>query len=98
MRVPSSTPTGIFTESVRSFCTKPRPPQERHVIGVLVIGQPDHPRKTVRASAVVGDIELLDPQYAPPAPRQMVHGRTPHAAHTQHDRIVLFHGLIVTLR
>jgi hypothetical protein len=63
-------------------------PKQRHVPGILVVGEPDDPRVPVHRAAGVGDVELLDPQHPPTAAREVVEGSAPHGADPDNDRVV----------
>jgi hypothetical protein len=65
-----------------------RAPDERHVARVLEVGLPDDARQTVRGAELVGDLEALDPEHAPAAPREMVERRAAHPADSDHDDVV----------
>src|SRR4051794_40613345 len=59
---------------------------------MLEIGLANNPRIPVRATAIVRRAELINANCANASPREMIEGRAPHAANTQHDRVVPFHS------
>ena len=64
------------------------PPQERHVRRMLVVGQPDDPGQPVRRAELVEEVELLQPEYPPPAARQVIGRCGPHPAEADDDRVI----------
>src|SRR5205823_1360279 len=82
---------GRFFELLPSLV---RAAQQRDVIRMLVIRHPNHARKSERAAARVGDVELLQPQHAHAAARQFPARRSAHGADSNHDDIeAVLHNL-----
>ncbi|MCH7653472.1 MAG: hypothetical protein IIB14_07335 [Chloroflexi bacterium] len=65
-----------------------RSPQQGHVRGVFVVGEPDDPSEAVGRAHVVGDAVPLDPQDSLAPLRELVQGGAAHAADADHDYIV----------
>jgi hypothetical protein len=68
-----------------------RAAQERHVVGVLEVPEPDDPRDAVGRAELVRDVEALEPEHAPAAPREVVGGRASHPADADDDHVVPLH-------
>jgi len=64
-----------------------RAPQQRHVGGMLEVGEPDDARAAVARPLIVRGLKLLDAEDALAARRSMRRGRAPHAAKTNHDHV-----------
>ena len=62
--------------------------QQRHVGGILEIGEPDDPVEAVRGAHRVGNVEALEPEHPHTAPGKLPAGGRAHAADTDHDDIV----------
>ena len=65
-----------------------RAPKQRDVVGMLVVGEADDARFPVHRASVVHDSELLDPEHAPAAARELVGGRSAHRPEPDDDRVV----------
>ena len=75
-----------------------RAAEERHVVGVLEVGEADDPCEAVRGAALVKEVEALEPEDAPAASREVVEGGAPHAADSDDDGVVsLRHPAILAL-
>ena len=61
---------------------------ERHVVGVLEVGEPDDARVPVRGPVLVEHVEALDAQDALPAAREVVERRASHPADSDDDGVV----------
>src|SRR5579862_4261595 len=64
-----------------------RPSQQRHVIGMLKVRQPNHPRQAMRAAEIVWDVELFQPQHAHTAAGEVMAGRSAHDADADDDDV-----------
>ena len=62
--------------------------QQRHVVDVLVVGEPDDPRDAVRRALLVRNVEPLEAEHSPAAARQVVERGAAHAADADDDRVV----------
>src|SRR5712671_3048154 len=65
-----------------------RAPKQRNVVRVFVVGESDDARFPVHRAPVVHDSELLDPEHAPAATRELVGGRGAHRPEPDDDRVV----------
>src|SRR5207253_2028893 len=64
-----------------------RAAKQRHVRGVLVVGEADDPGEAVRGAPLVRDVEPLEPEHAPPTPCKVVERGAAHAADADDDRV-----------
>jgi hypothetical protein len=64
------------------------PEKQRHVIRMLKIRLPDHPRLAVRAAAVVPTREAVDAEHFRPALGRVISRGAPHAAGAENDDVV----------
>ena len=69
-----------------------RPAQQRHIIGMLEIGEPDESRLAVGTAPVVARRKAVEPANAGPAGGHVHEGSGTHAARADHDRVEAFHG------
>ena len=67
-------------------------PQQRHVVGVLEVGEPDDPRQPVRRAVLVEQVEALEPEDALSAPGEVVERGASHPADSDDDDVVPLHG------
>ena len=66
-------------------------PEQRHVRGMLPVGEPDDAREAVRGAVLVQEIEALETEHPTPAPGEMEERGAPHPAETYHDHVVRGH-------
>src|SRR4051794_32997709 len=64
------------------------PVQERHIVGVFVIGLANDARVAVRAAAVVAQRKLFQPEHAAAAAGKLERRRGAHAADAEDDDLV----------
>src|SRR5205823_1270734 len=64
-----------------------RPPQQLHIRGILVVRESDDPCHAVGRSKFVRNREALQAEHVPTAAGELEHGRTPHPADADDDRI-----------
>src|SRR5690606_37033678 len=64
--------------------------QQRHVVGMLEIGEADDAVDAVGRAHAMADVEALEPEHALAAPREMICRGAPHAAHADDDDVVTF--------
>ena len=67
-------------------------PEQRHVVGVLEVGEPDDPRQAVRRAVLVEQVEALEPEDALSAPGEVIERGASHPADSDHDDVVPIHG------
>ena len=71
----------------------PGAPQQRHVVGMLVIGEADEPRLPVRTAPRVAHGEAIDRQHAGPAAGEVGGRRRAHAPRADYDHVKASHTL-----
>src|SRR5271165_2298377 len=59
---------------------------------MLPVREADDAVRAVRRAVFVGDVELLEAEYAQPSAGELVHGGAAHPADPDHDDVVLRHG------
>ena len=64
------------------------PPQQRHVGGMLPVGEPDDSGESVGGAVLVDQVEALQPEHSEAPAGEVVQRRTPHPSQTQHDHVV----------
>ena len=69
------------------------PLQERHVVGVFEVGEPDEPRLAVRAALVVGDGKAVEAEHTLAARCEVTGGSTADAAEANDDNVECAHGV-----
>jgi len=69
------------------------PLQERHVVGVLEVREPDEPRLAVRAALVVGDGKAVEAEHTLAARCEVTGGSTADAAEANDDNVECAHGV-----
>ena len=68
--------------------------QQRDVAGVFEVGQTNDSRETVRGSAIVAGLELLDGNHRESALREVIGDSASHAANPKDDNVIhLCHGV-----
>src|SRR3989442_884864 len=65
----------------------PRAAEQRHVVGVLVIGEPDDPRKAAGGAEGVAACDPVEAEHRRPARRERVSGRAAVGAEPRHDDV-----------
>ena len=65
-----------------------RPPEQRHVRGVLVVREADDPGDAVRRAELVEEVELLQPEHALAASREVIRRGRPHPSEADDDCVV----------
>ena len=68
-----------------------RATKERHVVGVLEVGESDDPRETMRRAVLVKEVEPLEPEDALAAAGKVVEGSASHPADSDDDDVVPLH-------
>ena len=68
-----------------------RAAEQRHVVGVLEVREPDDPREPVRGALLVEQVEALEPEDALAAAGEVVERRAPHSADSDDDDVVPLH-------
>ena len=96
MRSPPSTIPVIAQELLAGFGLELAPQlvraaEERHVVGVLEVREPDDPRQPVRGALLVEQVETLEPEDALAAAGEVVERSAPHSADSDDDDVVALH-------
>ena len=68
--------------------------EQGHVVGALVIGEPDDARDAVRRTVGVRDVEALEPEHPLSAARKLPAGGRAHAADPDDDDVIDFAGQV----
>ncbi len=83
---------GLREECLAGFALElapeiPGAAEERDVVGVLVVREPDDAREAARRAERVAARELLEAEHARAAPREVICGRAPVRAEADDDRV-----------
>ena len=62
--------------------------QQRDVVGMLEVGEPDDPGEPVRGALLVRHVETLEPEDALAAPGKVIQRRAAHASDPDDDNVV----------
>src|SRR6476659_1102652 len=66
--------------------------EQRHVVGMLEVGEPDDPRQAVRRAMLMKQVEALESERALSAPGEVIERGASHPADSDHDDVVPIHG------
>ena len=75
-----------------------RAAQERHVVRMLEVPEPDDPRQSVGRAVLVQHVEAFEPEHAAAPPSEVVERCAPHPADSDHDRVVPLHRRVTLSR
>ena len=71
-----------------------RAAQERHVVGVLEVREPDDACQSVRRAVLVEQVETLETEHVLAAASEVVERRAPHSADSDDDDVVPLHRAV----
>src|ERR1051326_4440251 len=76
--------TGLLFEILPQFVSAF---EQRHIAGMLEVGEADEPRLAVRAAVVVSGGKAINAEHALPTARQVIKSRAADAAGSEHDAV-----------